>query len=660
MSYAYYNYIDLGIVSVHIPFTTHLWWEHSTYGLILVDSINQDELWISTNKGYSWDQIDLSDNTNSYKIQAGWLDGNDLWLVMCDNDGTADDFEVCYIELDDFNDCNPIAVSTGSSVNSVYVSDIFIISGIVYVFDVEYRSPPGDKLHCIWQVDGSPLVLLYQVTYNAAGSTFGPGIVVDQGGGDVYYFGTFDGETEDRMYLFYFLPNSGFSETQPFGNGYEIADDPNVRGLIYVSPTNFQVVYKKIADGKHYLVDLTNIDPLITGTLTEIVEQEIAVMLKRNINTSNDPPNNLGKGFLTGFDKIYQIPLTYNGKLNLISVFNFTDDVVGITNNFVIDKSGNMSEYINLLDHILNIRIYHYRQNAPYVKMKFNSNHISIVPSQFFQIIGPYTVDGSTTPNQVVFEGRAENPTEGVIQYVEINNEGIEMDERKPLGSKSGDSDAIITDINNDGAPNGPAYIRDGTLASGSAMGTLEFTKSKTLRKVYDDFAEHESFLWALRPTGILDYNAGGIDSGADIRYDGSTYFDPILQIKAWKLAKYNQIIVNGSIDPAGGLFSGQWDDLIDQGENGINSITIEDAQLNTDVLCKKKADIMGANESIRIRARFKFRKITYGFIQPGQTLTFKYVIPNFMTISEAQYIIDKMILDLKTEVGYAEISSGL
>ena len=105
---------------------------HSTYGILLVDSTDQTVLLFSTIArlivdGSDWDVVDLSDNTNSYKIQAGWLDGNDLWLVMCDNDGTADDFEVCYIELDDSNDCNPIAVSSGADVNTVYAIDIFKI-----------------------------------------------------------------------------------------------------------------------------------------------------------------------------------------------------------------------------------------------------------------------------------------------------------------------------------------------------------------------------------------------------------------------------------------------------------------------------------------------------------------------------------------------------
>ena len=126
----YDNYIDLGIISTKKPFNTHLWWFHSTYGIVMVDSTNQTVLLHSTIARLlvdpsDWSVINLSDNTNSYKIQAGWLDGNDLWLVMCDNDATADDFEVFFIELDDSNDCNPIDVSAGGGANSVKAFDIF-------------------------------------------------------------------------------------------------------------------------------------------------------------------------------------------------------------------------------------------------------------------------------------------------------------------------------------------------------------------------------------------------------------------------------------------------------------------------------------------------------------------------------------------------------
>ena len=118
---------------------------------------------------------------------------------------------------------------------------------------------------------------------------------------------------------------------------------------------------------------------------------------------------------------------------------------------------------------------------------------------------------------------------------------------------------------------------------------------------------------------------------------------------------------MNGSINPiTGEPYTGKWDDQEDQTLNGVNGHTTEDSQLNTDALCQTKADNMGGNESVRTRVQFKFRKTTYGLIQVGQTITFLYDITNYITIPSAQYILDKFIMNIKTEVGYAEISSGL
>lgn len=153
--YEYYNYEKLRIAqNAKKPFSTHLIWEHSTYGLIFVDSTDQTVLLITTDEGITVTVINISDNTNSYKIQAGVLVGNDLWLVMCDNPGN--DFEVCFIELDDSNDCNPVDVSAGGDAGTVYAIDIFDISGTKYVTNDEQRT--GSDILVCWDVDVSPFV----------------------------------------------------------------------------------------------------------------------------------------------------------------------------------------------------------------------------------------------------------------------------------------------------------------------------------------------------------------------------------------------------------------------------------------------------------------------------------------------------------------------
>lgn len=651
-NYKYYNYENLSIVSSRKPFNTHLWWEHATYGLILVDSVDQEKLYISTNKCKSWSEIDLSDNANSYKIQAGWLDGNDLWLVMCDNPGN--NFEVCFVELDDSNDCNPVAVSTGADANTVYVGDIFKLGSDFFVIDIEYRS--STRYHVMWKVTISPLTIEYTVSYGATGTRFGYGLVATFELNDYYWF-TFDALADNQVYIFYFRPGYGMSnESSPPGLAdYLIVDDQNLCGLIHVEDDLFYGVFKKKSDSLNYLIRLIDIGPGV-GSMEVVGKRDIGIMLDRNT-----PSGSIQKGFHVSEYKVYEL------NSNSMSLFNYISHVlsdaiiIGITDNFLINNDGDIFEYKDVISFILDGRLYHSRNDYPHLEMKFNSSNVIIDPQMFVRIIGPYTVDGSTTSDQVIFEGIAKKPTKGRTQFVLIENQGSEMDQVQPRGSKSGRTDEIIVDINNDGAPNGPEYIRDGILSAGGAMGNLELEGAKDYREVVNDFAEHDAFLWNLRPQGTLDYNNGSIDSGADIRFDGSTYTDVILQLKSWIIAKLNQIIVNGSINTATGLlYTGKWDDEDDQLENGINSVTIEDAQLNTNALCQAKADAMGGNESERTRARFKFRKVSYGFIQPGQTITFKYDITNYITIDEAQFIVDKMIMNIKSEIGFIEISSSL
>ena len=81
-----HNYFDTGYIlkisaTPVYPFNTHLCWDHSTYGFIFVRHDDQTKLVITTDKGETdLTNIDLTGVT-SKKIQAGWLDINNLWLL---------------------------------------------------------------------------------------------------------------------------------------------------------------------------------------------------------------------------------------------------------------------------------------------------------------------------------------------------------------------------------------------------------------------------------------------------------------------------------------------------------------------------------------------------------------------------------------------------
>lgn len=641
MSYKYYNYTDLGIVGAKKPINTHAIWELTNGTIVVADSGNLRVLYYSSDKGEIYSVMG-GNTTRDIEIGTYSTALNRIYLT-CNSGGDAN---ISYANL-----------------ATNFIHSVSGFSDQHAIDTVEYDNKVYTMLE--WEVGGNLWFNLYEV-YPAlnlddqvnlgaiGGRTYADTTIIVVGNEFYFLFQWSDGNTLIYKYnftltSFTMLEDCG-ANTSIFNLGFD------QKGFSYDGSDILYFVLEDTGDSKKYLYSYI----ISTDTLTKGAEINISLMLNRNVHGTT-LPFTLEKGFHITEDKIYQIPANYTGKVNLISVFNFTNTIIGITDHFVIDSGGKIYEIVDKAAYIFEGWIFTSRNSFSYFEMKFNSDYITIVTQLFIQIIGPYTVDGSTTADQVVFEGITVKPTKGRVQFVLVVNQSSEMDKVKPRGNKSGRSDQIISDINDDGAPDGPTYIKDGTLANGGAMGMLDLSGAKIYRTVLNDFAEHDAFLWSLRPQGALDYNDGSVDSGADIRNDISNYTDVIVGLKAWTIAKLNQIIVNGAINPITGTpYTGKWDDEEDQLANGINPITIEDSQLNSNALCQAKADTMGGNEAVRTRARFKFRKTTYGIIQVGQTITFLYDITDYITIAQAQFILDKFRMNIKTEVGYAEISSGL
>lgn len=325
----HHRYKTLGINSSKKPFNTGLWWEHSTYGLVMVDSTDQTVLLISTDKGDNWSIIDLSDNTNSYKIQAGWLDGNDLWLLMCDNDGTADDFEVCFIELDDSNDCNPVAVSAGADANTVFVLDIFKFDTDIYVFNYEERA--GDHYVVIWDVDTNPFVEKdTQINPGTAITGSYYGIVTST----VYYgLGTKLGAGEVRLFTYTFGTTT-IAVKQAIA-AYTIQSE-NQKGVSYDNINLIYFVAKKVADGLSYLLTYDIAD----DSYTVGAVYNIALQLDRN--NSGVVPNELEKAFGVADEIVYEIKARRSGIVQVQDLSaTLSTNIIAITDNFLMaDDTG--------------------------------------------------------------------------------------------------------------------------------------------------------------------------------------------------------------------------------------------------------------------------------------------------------------------------------
>lgn len=645
----YYNYRDTGNTlqiseTPLYPFSNHLLWEHATYGLFFVRHDDQTKLVKTADEGATdCVNIDLTGAT-SKKIQAGWLDGNDLWLVCCDN--PDDEFTVIYVELDNSDNVVDVGDSSGADAGTLSAKDIFKVNNNHYVINFEDRT--GTTTLVVWDVDEAPFVEVDTYTTYA---------FVDIYKGVTHLatnYYTIAKTATPTLHRITFAGGSIGADGTGFA-AYTVPDDLSQMGVAFDGTNFLYFIAEKVADEADYLIAYS----LSGNSYSALSQMNVSLMLDRNVRGTT-PPFTLERGYDLANDLIYQIPAIYTGKLNLISVFNFDDAIKGITDHYIIDASGNLYETMDLiaLGYIPRAEIRQWRQDYAELRLSYNANYLTINPQMVLQIIGSYTVGGSTSNNVVIFEGIAEKPTYGILAYALIKNQGKEMDEVKPIGEKSGRTDEVITDVNNDGAPNGPSYIHDGTLSEGEALGTV-LLEGQKLRKLYDRYAELDGFTWYLRNQGALDYNNGAVDSGADIRFDGTTYTDTILHLEAWKQAKYNQIIVNGAINLLTGIsYTGKWDDTADQFVNGINSITIEDANLDSDAKCQTKADNLGALEETVILAKFKYRKTTYGWIQPGQTITFLFDMTNYIVISSAQFIVDYNMFEVISGSGYMQIRS--
>ena len=626
------NYTDLGITSTKKPFNTHLWWEHTTYGIMMVDSTNQAVLLFSTKArllidGSDWDVVDLSDNVNSYKIQSGWLDGVDLWLVMCDNDGTADDFEVCFIELDDSNDCNPVDVSSGGDVNTVYAYDIFKFDGDIYVVSKEERG--GTVKFVGWDVDTDPFVEITTQSWGGALADLGPltyGVIVDIGGGEGCYF-FFDVEASNNLYLLSFNGTIFTASTEHPITDVSFPSDPNQLSLAWDGVEFVYNIYEKDGDGLTYLNAWSYFD----DANTNLGRYDVALQLDRNTASGVQE-----KAFHITEDRIYQLSSTAAHQLYLISAHDFVDTIIAITDNFLMCAGGEMYEYINLADFVYEMEIMYGSMRIPGAIM-ICSEQINISTGMLIKVIDTFTTGGSST-TEIIFEGYVEPFIEQKLQEVLLRSPAQELKRIKPEGDYIGRSDQIISQLILEYC----GYVTEGTLSAGIELGQIHFNGDKSLFQILNEFALTDRFIWSLSPAGILDYNDGTVDSTIDINEtDNMTLISRRKGERAINKVKIKGSIVDGDQAMGDGV-----DNIPNQNLNGINPIERTISHLNTNALCiTTETNILSRWGTQSTLIEFTHYDPTIGVIQVSQTITFRNnkIDPN---ISQAQYFIENIIYD--------------
>ncbi len=383
----YYNYEDLGITSAKKPFNTHLFWHHATYGFVMVDSVDQTVLLFSTKArllidGSDWDTVDLSDNTNSYKIQAGWLDGNDLWLVMCDNPG--DDFGVCYVELDDSNDCNPVGIGAGGTADAgtVYAYDIFKIGTDVFVLNNEERTNVPKIV--VWDVDTAPFI--EKDSWNGADCTYnlGPYSFVVIVGNIVYFTVDMIGCNYVGIMTYNHTTTTIIAPVEYTDAGYSHPSSRNQLSIAYDGSDILYFIVKKDADSKNYLYSYV----ISTNTLTKLGEYNICLQLNRSTASGV-----MEKAFHLTEPRVYQLHPYAKYQLYYVANLGSGNVIIAITDNFLMLNGGEMYEYTDHANKMVKVEFVHEIQEASYGSLGVVRNEITIEKGMFTQIIGTFTTN---------------------------------------------------------------------------------------------------------------------------------------------------------------------------------------------------------------------------------------------------------------------------
>lgn len=259
----------------------------------------------------------------------------------------------------------------------------------------------------------------------------------------------------------------------------------------------------------------------------------------------------------------------------------------------------------------------------------------------------------------LIFEGLVRDYDKLRLETVLIESQAREIDSVEPSGEYSGRTDEIIVDIN---ATTTVSYITDGTLSEGHAMGTITFKGNKTYYRVLHNFKDQDKFTFYFSAIGKLYYDDATVGNNVYLRRD-ATYKDKIRNVTPSHPSKeVNQVTVTGAIDPTDGLpYEGTYNDEASQQATGeIIQLLIRDATLNSDALCLDKAtNILTRDSANPTVVRFAYYKKELGFMNPGHVITFKYDT-TLVSISEASYIIDRIVYEAKKGTMFIEVSSGL
>jgi hypothetical protein len=425
-------------------------------------------------------------------------------------------------------------------------------------------------------------------------------------------------------------------------------------------------VLKDTTDGLTYLCTYA----ITADTFTVLGEYNVALMLDRNTDSSNDIPFNLEKGFgvEAGVNSLMAYQISRAGK-SLYKIADLTTlvadgTIVAITDTYLIilrdDTTTELWKFQDMSDYIFGEPfengIIHAERDYPTAMLKYREDKYYLSEGMFVQIIGPVRVNGSTTALGVQFEGYALKPEDEddgsiVIKTVDLVNPSY-FDLRNSyagtLASGGFDDwlDTIVSSFN---------YIIKGTFdAATLTLEEYERDSEKSNAIFMDQGAIGEEFTWRIRPTGELDWTAGDDDSGLNYSQD-----TPI-----WDVEVSKKITVPNSITVKGGFFGGSQissdsdhgQDLVSQQANGPIEEEFTFAWISSVATANLYADaLLNTIGTVYTEVRFKVQDFTNGFVPSAEEITLEYTPKD---ITSAQYKINKVTYDFKNGIAEYIVSS--
>ncbi|KKM01800.1 hypothetical protein LCGC14_1790840, partial [marine sediment metagenome] len=385
------NYDNLGHVSSIKPPNTSLLIELTTAGEMYCVSSQSDlniKLYYTANKALSWTQLDVDPSNTSgdnksrdHKISAAWHDPTNsiIHFVDCDNDGTADDYDVWKLDYTSSKSAptvTEIGSDSGAVANSLFIWDIFKIGSDYFI--IGKRS----NLIVVHKVTVAPFVVQDTLAEGDIQNDFTYGIIV----GNIYYSVVTDNTVRlnilDYDHNITTIAISASSGSIHPGVDFLLPASRNQHGVAYDGLNILYCIGLRKSDSKTFLFNYS-----ISGDSWVLGGQyDVAIMLDRNAASGV-----LEKAFHLSEARVYQIDVKQITQLYLISnVSPSQSNWNAITDTYLQDIGGGMFEYKDFTSKIYDAEIAHGRMNTPFTNLVM-SDEIKVEAGMFIQITDQYT-----------------------------------------------------------------------------------------------------------------------------------------------------------------------------------------------------------------------------------------------------------------------------